>query len=144
MDYRKDYKKKYKEDYKERVIPQKINSFEHFAEVYCPTIFLAMSRLTGLTDEDELENLTVNVLVELWEEKDEFYYAAHPGTFLYKIVLHQVILHLEKQGNTDQISILRSLLPIDPGFYLASHKVIRISFAKLTFLQKLKRVWKTF
>lgn len=143
-DYQENYKKDNKKEYKERVIPQKINSFDHFGEVYCPTIFLALSRLTGLSDEDELENMTVNVLVDLWREKDEFYHAAHPGTFLYKMVLNQVFCYLEKQGKTDRLSILEDILPIDPGFYLASHNITRISLSKPTFLQKIKRIWKAF
>lgn len=156
MDYPEDYNKgkynkgKYNKgtdnnkEYKERVIPKKINSFDQFSEVYCPPIFLALSRLTGLSDEEELENLTVNVLVDLWEEKDEFYHTSQPGTFLYKMILNQVVLHLEKQGNTDRLSILQDILPIDPGFYLDTPKITRISFAKLTFLQKMKRAWRTF
>lgn len=143
MDYTEDDSEDYKEEFKETVTAQKIDSFDHFAEVYCPSIFSALSRLTGLSDEDELENLTVNVLVDLWEKKEEFYHALFPGAFLYRMLLEQVFLHLEKQGNTDRISILRDILPIDPGFYLSSPaRMTRIEIPKVSFLQKMRRVWR--
>jgi len=91
--------------------------FEHFLDHYCSSIFLAAATLTGLSDKKELGVLTMDILIDLWEKKDELFNEARPPAFIYKILLHHVFSYLKAQGNEDRISLLRNTLLIDPVYY---------------------------
>jgi hypothetical protein len=117
-------------------------SFEHFADQYCPPIFFSVSKLTGLDSENELELLTANILVHLWEEKEALANEGRPGVFIYKIVLQHVFTHLKEMGNTDRISLLRNGLLIDPAHYSHILEPGKKSFTN-TLGRKIRRIWKT-
>ena len=96
----------------------KLNTFEHFVDLYCPSIFAAIAKLTGLTDKKELETLTVNVFIDLWKTNHELFTDARPPALVYKIILLHVFSFLKREGYEDRILQLQSTLPIDPGHYM--------------------------
>ena len=96
----------------------KLNTFEHFVDLYCPSIFAAIAKLTGLTDKKELESLTVNVFIDLWKTNHELFTDARPPALVYKIILLHVFTYLKREGYEDMIMQLQSTLPIDPGHYM--------------------------
>jgi DNA-directed RNA polymerase specialized sigma24 family protein len=93
------------------------NLFESFIDRYSPPIYSAMAKLTGVTDEKELETLTINVFVEIWNNSEELLREIPPTAFIYKMVLQHVFSYLKKEGREDQILLLRNTLLIDPSYY---------------------------
>ena len=121
----------------------KVALFEQFIDLYYPSIFSAITRLTGLQDEKELETLTVKVFVDLWENSEQLLKEARPPAFIYKILLQHVFVHLKKQGSEEHILLLKNALPIDPVFYLHIFEPAKKSFT-LTLLHKIKNIWGQF
>jgi DNA-directed RNA polymerase specialized sigma24 family protein len=95
----------------------KANAFEHFIDLYCPSIYSAIARLTGLTDKKEIENLTVSVFMDLWKNSQELFNETRPPALVYKILLLHVFSYLKKEGYEDRIVMLQNTLPIDPAHY---------------------------
>jgi DNA-directed RNA polymerase specialized sigma24 family protein len=91
--------------------------FESFVDLYCPSVFSVVARLTALSDEEELENITADVMVELWEKKQELLVERRPGIFIYKVILHHIFSYLNREGNEERVRLLEDLLPIDPIHY---------------------------
>src|SRR5215471_17536703 len=75
--------------------------FGQFIDLYYPSIFSAISKLTGLTDEKELEVITVNVFDELWKNRDVLLKEVRPPAFIYRILIRQVFTYLQKLGFED-------------------------------------------
>jgi hypothetical protein len=96
---------------------EKLNTFEHFVDLYCPSIFSAIAKLTGLTDKKEIETLTVNVFIDLWKTNHELFTDARPPALVYKIILLHVFTYLKREGYEDRIVHLQNTLPIDPAHY---------------------------
>jgi hypothetical protein len=95
----------------------KLNTFEHFLDLYCPPIFSAIAKLTGLTEKKEIETLTVNVFIDLWKSNHELFADARPQALVYKIILLHVFTYLKQEGYEDRILELQNTLPIDPAHY---------------------------
>jgi len=93
------------------------NLFESFIDRYSPSIFSALSKLTGLNDEKQLEIMTIKVFVEIWNNSEELFKEVPPTAFIYKILLQHVFSYLKEQGREDQILLLRNTLLIDPSYY---------------------------
>ena len=114
--------------------PDKLNTFEHFVDLYCPSIFAAIAKLTGLTEKKELETLTVNVFIDLWKTNHELFTDARPPALVYKIILLHVFSYLKKEGYEERILKLQSTLPIDPGHYMpileTQNEELRISLLR--------------
>jgi hypothetical protein len=114
--------------------PEKLNTFEHFVDLYCPSIFAAIAKLTGLTEKKELETLTVNVFIDLWKTNHELFTDARPPALVYKIILLHVFSYLKKEGYEERILELQSTLPIDPGHYMpileTQNEELRISLLR--------------
>ena len=91
---------------------------KEFIDRYYPNIFMAVGRLTGITDKEVLAKLTEDVLAVLWDNRQEFAAEERPGVFLYRILLQEVITFLRLRGDEEQIRILRDILLIDPALYL--------------------------
>ncbi len=112
----------------------KLNTFEHFVDLYCPSIFAAIAKLTGLTEKKELENLTVNVFIDLWKTNHELFTDARPPALVYKIILLHVFSYLKQEGYEERILKLQSTLPIDPGHYMpileSQNEELRISLLR--------------
>ena len=96
----------------------KLDTFEHFVDLYCPSIYAAIAKLTGLTDKKELESLTVNVFIDLWKTNHELFTEESPPALVYKIILLHVFSYLKREGYEDRILQLQNTLPIDPGHYM--------------------------
>lgn len=114
--------------------PDKLNTFEHFVDLYCPSIFAAIAKLTGLTEKKELETLTVNVFIDLWKTNHELFTDARPPALVYKIILLHVFSYLKREGYEERILKLQSTLPIDPGHYMpileSQNEELRISLLR--------------
>jgi len=95
----------------------KHNTFEHFVDLYCPSIYSAIAKLTGLTDKKELETLTVNVFIDLWKTNHELFTDARPPALVYKIILLHVFTYLKREGYEERILHLQNTLAIDPAHY---------------------------
>ena len=95
----------------------KQNTFEHFVDLYCPSIFAAIAKLTGLRDNKEIESLTVNVFIDLWKTNHELFTDERPPALVYKIILLHVFTYLKREGYEDRILQLQNTLPIDPTNY---------------------------
>jgi hypothetical protein len=121
----------------------KVALFEQFIDLYYPSIFSAITRLTGLQDEKELETLTVKVFVDLWENSEQLFNEARPPALIYKILLQHVFVYLKKQGSEEHILLLKNALPIDPVFYLHIFAPEKKSFT-ITLLHKIKNIWGQF
>ncbi|MDO6430602.1 hypothetical protein Q4E93_08390 [Flavitalea sp. BT771] len=93
------------------------NTFEHFVDLYCPSIFSAIAKLTGLRDNKEIEGLTVNVFIDLWKTNHELFTDARPPALVYKIILLHVFTYLKREGYEERIMQLQNTLPIDPTNY---------------------------
>jgi len=61
--------------------------FEEFIDLYYPSILSAIRKLAGVSDEKELEILTVKVFVELWQNSDDLFGKVRPPAYIYKILL---------------------------------------------------------
>jgi len=101
------------------VHPKTYLFLKDFIDRYYPNVFMAVARLTGLTDKEELARLTEDVLAALWANRQEFASEERPGVFLYRILLQEVITYLRQRGEEERIRILRDILLIDPALYLS-------------------------
>ena len=97
--------------------PDRTALFEQFIDLYYPSIFSAVRKLAGLSDEKELEILTVKVFVELWQNSEDLFSKVRPPAYIYKILLKHVLDYLKKKGADKQIQQLQNTLLIDPTFY---------------------------
>jgi len=91
--------------------------FESFVDLYCPPVFSVVARLTALSEEGEVEDITADVLVELWEKKQELLVERRPGVFIYKVTLRHIFSYLNREGKEERVRLLEDLLPIDPVHY---------------------------
>lgn len=91
--------------------------FRQFIDQYYPSIYSAILRLTGLTDEKELETITVDVFDELWNNRDQLLHDTRPPAFIYRILVRHVFAYLRKLGFEDRIMALQNTLLIDPSYY---------------------------
>jgi hypothetical protein len=114
----------------------KVKLFEHFIDRYCTSIYSTIARLTGLTDKEELETLSVNVLIDLWNNNDELFKEIPPTAFIYKILLQHVFAWLKQQGKEANILLLRNTLLIDPAYYAPLLKPEKKSSAITRLLRK--------
>lgn len=84
--------------------------FSEFIDFYYPSIYSAITKLTGVTDEKDLENITMDIFDELWRTRDQVLTEMRPPAFIYKILIRHVFVYLRKQGAEDRISALQSIL----------------------------------
>jgi DNA-directed RNA polymerase specialized sigma24 family protein len=84
--------------------------FSQFIDFYYPSIYSALGKLTGLTDEKELENLTMDIFDELWKTRQQVLNELRPPAFIYKILIRHVFTWLRNQGADDRISALQGIL----------------------------------
>jgi len=92
---------------------------KEFTDLYYPSIFAAISKLTRLTDGQALDTLTRSVIAELWEKRSIFDQDPRKGIFMYKTILHHVFAYLKSKGDENRLEFLRTNLPINPEFYLS-------------------------
>lgn len=95
----------------------KLGSFGEFMDHYSLPIYSTIALLTGLTDQNELEKLSVFTLTDLWKNSDLLFSDSRPTAFIYKVVLKHVFTYLKNKGNTSRIELLRNTLLIDPVHY---------------------------
>lgn len=84
--------------------------FSQFIDFYYPSIYSALSKLTGLKDQKELEGITMEVFDELWKSREQALNELRPPAFIYKILIRHVFAYLRKEGEGDRITALQSIL----------------------------------
>lgn len=84
--------------------------FSEFIDFYYPSIYSAITKLTGISDAKELENITMDIFDELWKTRDQVLTELRPPAFIYKILIRHVFAYLRKQGAEDRISALQGIL----------------------------------
>jgi hypothetical protein len=97
--------------------PDKIYVFERFVDLYSSSVYAAIVKLTGLTDENELETMTIEVFTDLWKNNEELFDEMQPPALLYRTVLQHIFIYLKRKGSEDHILQLQNLLLIDPAHY---------------------------
>jgi hypothetical protein len=84
-------------------------------ESYYQQVFSSVVRLTRLTDENEADTLTREILIDLWEKRDLLEAESRRGVFIYKTVLAHVFAHLQARGEEEKIDFLRRIVLLDPA-----------------------------
>lgn len=84
--------------------------FSEFIDFYYPSIYSALTKLTGLTDAKELESITMDIFDELWRTREQVLTELRPPAFIYKILIRHVFAYLRKQGAEDRITALQGML----------------------------------
>jgi len=72
--------------------------FGEFIDFYYPSIYSAITKLTGVGDKKELETITMDVFDELWKTREQVLNEMRPPAFIYKILIRHVFSYLRKQG----------------------------------------------
>ncbi|HWK04942.1 MAG TPA: hypothetical protein VNS58_14975 [Puia sp.] len=90
---------------------------ESFVDLYSPSVFSVVAKLTGLPDEKEVIGITADVLVDLWGKRQELSREKRTGVFIYRIILRHIFSYFKAQGNEERISLLKNTLLIDPIHY---------------------------
>ncbi len=116
--------------------------FEQFIDRYSTSISLTIARLTGLTDKKELETISVNVLIDLWKNRDRLFNEVPPTAFIYKTLLQHVFTWLKQQGKEDHILLLQNTLPIDPAHYIHALLPEKKNSSLSRLFQKMKEMLK--
>jgi len=91
---------------------------KEYIDLYYPSIFAAISRLTRLPDRQDLDALTRNVLADLWRQKEIFETERRKGAFIYKTMLYHIFSFLTEKGDMERISFLKKILPTNPDQYI--------------------------
>ena len=117
----------------------KLVVFEHFIDLYSPSISSTIARLTGVADKNEVETISVNVLIDLWKNRDGLFTEIPPTAFIYKILLQHVFAWLKQQGKEEHILLLQNTLPIDPAHYAHILAPEKKSFNITSLVRKMKK-----
>jgi DNA-directed RNA polymerase specialized sigma24 family protein len=94
-----------------------VETFEHFIDLYFASVYSAVSRLTGLTDQQAVEAITVEVFVNLWKNSDTLFSEVRPPAFIYKIMLPHIFNYLKEHESENRAQLLKGILLIDPAYY---------------------------
>jgi len=73
-----------------------VDLFERFIDLYFASVYSAVSRLTGLKDEQAIEAITVDIFVNLWKNSDTLFSEVRPPAFIYKIMLPHIFGYLKE------------------------------------------------
>jgi DNA-directed RNA polymerase specialized sigma24 family protein len=94
-----------------------VDLFERFIDLYFASVYSAVSRLTGLSDQQAVEAITVEVFVNLWKNSDTLFSEVRPPAFIYKIMLPHIFNYLKEHESENRAELLKSILLIDPAHY---------------------------
>lgn len=97
--------------------PQTRKDLKEFISSYYSQVFSAVTRLTGLNNQEEADVLTREILHDLWERKAALDVETRKGVFIYKTVLAHVLGYLKARGEEEKIGFLQKILPISPANY---------------------------
>jgi DNA-directed RNA polymerase specialized sigma24 family protein len=94
-----------------------VELFERFIDLYFASVYSAVSRLTGLTDQQAVEAITVDIFVNLWKNSDTLFSEVRPPAFIYKIMLPHIFNYLQEHESESRAQLLKDILLIDPAHY---------------------------
>lgn len=89
----------------------KIAAFERFYEFYAPPIYTLVVNLTAWPDRRELGDVTVDIFMDLWSNRDMLGQLDRPGIFIYQRSILHIFSFLQMKGDLERITLLRSMLP---------------------------------
>ncbi|NML37359.1 hypothetical protein HHL17_09130 [Chitinophaga sp. G-6-1-13] len=98
------------------IIPGDLKAFENFVDTYQERIFAAIARLSGEESVCILEKITIDVFVELWQQKVQFIQERSIGILIYKTCLRHTLLYLRQHGFEERIQQLKDILPCKEPF----------------------------
>jgi DNA-directed RNA polymerase specialized sigma24 family protein len=94
-----------------------VDLFEQFIDLYFASVYSAVSRLTGLTEQQAIEAITVDIFVNLWKNSDTLFSEVRPPAFIYKIMLPHIFTYLQEHESENRAQLLKDILLIDPAHY---------------------------
>ncbi len=94
-----------------------VDLFERFIDLYFASVYSAVSKLTGLTDQQAVEAITVDVFINLWKNSDTLFSEVRPPAFIYKIMLPHIFHDLQEHESASRTQLLHGILLIDPAYY---------------------------
>jgi DNA-directed RNA polymerase specialized sigma24 family protein len=94
-----------------------VELFERFIDLYFASVYSAVSRLTGLTEQTAVEAITVEVFVNLWKNSGTLFSEVRPPAFIYKIMLPHIFNYLNQNESETRAQLLKGILLIDPAYY---------------------------
>jgi DNA-directed RNA polymerase specialized sigma24 family protein len=94
-----------------------VDLFEQFIDLYFASVYSAVSRLTGLTEQQAIEAITVDIFVNLWKNSDTLFSEVRPPAFIYKIMLPHIFTYLQEHESENRAQLLKGILLIDPAHY---------------------------
>jgi DNA-directed RNA polymerase specialized sigma24 family protein len=94
-----------------------VDLFEQFIDLYFASVYSAVSRLTGLTEQQAIEAITVDIFVNLWKNSETLFSEVRPPAFIYKIMLPHIFTYLQEHESENRAQLLKGILLIDPAHY---------------------------
>jgi len=94
-----------------------LDSLEQFIDLHSVSLFSAISRLSGLPDEKDIETITIMALIDLWESRHLLSKEQQPGVYTFKIMIRHIFAFLRQRGDEGRIARLQSILLVDPSAY---------------------------
>jgi DNA-directed RNA polymerase specialized sigma24 family protein len=94
-----------------------VDLFEQFIDLYFASVYSAVSSLTGLTEQQAIEAITVDIFVNLWKNSDTLFSEVRPPAFIYKIMLPHIFTYLQENESENRAQLLKGILLIDPAHY---------------------------
>ncbi len=94
-----------------------VELFEQFIDLYFASVYSAVSRLTGLTEQHAIEAITLDIFVNLWKNSETLFSEVRPPAFIYKIMLPHIFAYLQEHESENRAQLLKDILLIDPAHY---------------------------
>ncbi|MGN7820541.1 hypothetical protein ACTJJB_10425 [Chitinophaga sp. 22536] len=98
------------------IIPGNLRAFEDFVDIYQERVFVAIARLSELRATCQIEKITVDVFVELRQQKARSFQERSIGILIYKTSLRHTLLYLRQHGFDERIQLLKDILPCKEPF----------------------------
>ena len=98
------------------IIPGDLAAFENFVDAYQERVFAAIARLSGLRTTYPIEKITIDVFVELWQQKIQFIQEKSIGILIYKTCFRHTLLYLREHGFEERFQQLKDILPCKEPF----------------------------
>ncbi|MBV8255561.1 MAG: hypothetical protein JO154_23405 [Chitinophaga sp.] len=92
------------------IIPGDLKAFENFVDTYQERIFATIACLSELGTACIIEKITIDVFVELWQQKVQLIQERGIGILIYKTCLRHTLLYLRQHGFEERIQLLRDIL----------------------------------
>jgi hypothetical protein len=96
--------------------------FKKYYTSFYPSTYIAIARLSDITDTTILVELTESVFLYLWDNRHLFVETDLIGALPFKTTLSVVLLSLKTINNWDRINHLRQIIHCNEPFLLLKNK----------------------